>query len=51
MASAGHTYVQYFCPYDGDVEEHPNVYLVRRPVKSLTLLDLQQVRFFRPLDG
>jgi hypothetical protein len=44
MAAPAHTYVHYFIPYDGDSEEHPNVYLVRKPAKALTLGDLQQVR-------
>lgn len=44
MASAGHTYVQYFVPSDGDAEDHPNVFLVRRPLKAVTLADVQQVR-------
>jgi len=38
-----HTYVNYFIPYDGDAEEHPNVFLVRKPQKGLTLSDIQQV--------
>jgi hypothetical protein len=41
-----HTYVQYFIPLDGDTEEHPNVFVVRKAPKSLTLADVQQVRFF-----
>ena len=44
MATPGNTYVQYFVPYDGDVEDHPNVFLVRKPSKGLTLADIQQVR-------
>ena len=43
MAQGNNTYVQYFVPYDGDVEEHPNVFLVRKPAKGLTLADVQQV--------
>lgn len=43
MAQPQHTYVQYFIPYDGDTEEHPNVYLVKKAPKSLTLADVQQV--------
>lgn len=44
MASANHSYVQYFIPYDGDTEEHPNVFLVKKPQKDLKLVDVQQVR-------
>ncbi len=44
MAQPQHTYVQYFIPIDGDSEEHPNAFLVRKPPKSLTLGDVQQVR-------
>lgn len=44
MAQPAHSYVQYFIPYDGDNEEHPNVYLVKKPQKDLRLADLQQVR-------
>lgn len=43
MAQPAHSYVQYFVPYDGDTEEHPNVFLVKRPQKDLRLADLQQV--------
>jgi len=39
-AAPAHVYVQYFIPYDGDVEEHPNVFLVRKPPRSLTLADV-----------
>jgi len=43
MSQPQHTYVQYFIPHDGDSEEHPNVFLVKKPPKSLTLGDVQQV--------
>jgi hypothetical protein len=43
MAQPNHTYVQYFIPADGDVEEHPNVFLLKKAPKSVTLADLQQV--------
>ena len=35
------SYVQYFIPSDGDAEEHPNVFVVRKPPKTLTLADVQ----------
>jgi len=35
------SYIQYFIPADGDVEDHPNVYLVKKPQKDLRLADLQ----------
>ncbi len=41
MANANHTYVQYHVPVDGDSEEHPNVFLVKRPLKELRLADVQ----------
>ena len=41
MANANHTYVQYHVPADGDSEEHPNVFLVKRPLKELRLADVQ----------
>ena len=41
MANANHTYVQYFIPTDGDSEEHPNVFLVKKPLKELRLGDVQ----------
>jgi len=44
QAVAPHTYVQYFVPIDGDAEDHPNVFLVRKPQRSLTLGDIEQVR-------
>ena len=37
---ASHTYVQYFIPGDGDSEEHPNVFLVKRPPRELRLEDV-----------
>lgn len=43
MAAANITHVRYFVPYDGDTEEHPNVFVVRKPMKGLTLADLQSV--------
>ena len=43
----GHTYVQYIIPGDGDSEDHPNVFLVKKPIKGLTLGDVQQVRPWR----
>lgn len=41
MATPAHTYVQYFVPIDGDVEDHPNVFLVRKPQRSITLADIE----------
>lgn len=41
MAGPAHTYVQYFVPIDGDVEDHPNVFLVRKPQRSITLSDIE----------
>ncbi len=34
------SYVQYFIPSDGDTEEHPNVFVVRKPARSLILNDV-----------
>ena len=34
------THVCYFVPIDGDVEEQPNVFAVRKPQKLLTLGDI-----------
>jgi len=34
------SYVQYFIPTDGDSEEHPNVFVVRKSPKSLCLGDI-----------
>lgn len=45
------TYVRYFVPYDGDTEEHPNVFIVRKPIKGLTLGDIQSVRLPRTAQG
>ena len=39
--SQNHSYVQYFIPHDGDEEDHPNVFLVKKPLKNLTLSDVQ----------
>ena len=44
MSNPGHTYVQYFIPGDGDTDEHPNVFLVKKPMKDLRLGDIQQAR-------
>jgi hypothetical protein len=38
-----HTYIQYFIPHDGDGEEHPNVFLLRRPATSLKIGDIRGV--------
>jgi hypothetical protein len=35
------SYIQYFIPQDGDSEDHPNVFVVRKPPKSLTAADIQ----------
>lgn len=40
--AADRSYVQYFIPGDGDSEEHPNVFLVRKATKDLRLADVQQ---------
>lgn len=42
-ASAQYTYVYYFVPYDGDEEEHPNFFLIRKPPTSVTLEDVIKV--------
>ena len=42
-SAAGHTYVQYFVPDDGDVEAHPNIFLVKKPVSELSVGDIQAV--------
>ena len=42
-SSANITHVRYFVPYDGDTEEHPNVFVVRKPMKGLTLADISSV--------
>lgn len=34
------SYVTYFIPSDGDAEEHPNVFVVRKPPRALTLADV-----------
>ncbi len=44
MAQANHTYVSYWIAQDGDVEEHPNLFLVKKPIKGLVLGDIQQAR-------
>ncbi len=40
MANPNATYVQYFIPTDGDSEEHPNVFVLRKPPKAITLGDV-----------
>ena len=35
-------YISYTIPLDGDSEEHPNVFMIRKPAKGLTLGDIQQ---------
>jgi hypothetical protein len=37
------TYVSYFIPVDGDAEEAPNVFVIRKPAASITLDDVKQV--------
>ncbi len=44
MAARGRTFVSYFVPHDGDVEEHPNVFRVDRPVAEVRLRDIRDVR-------
>jgi hypothetical protein len=39
-AKAEVSYVQYFIPSDGDSEEHPNVFVVRKAPKALCLADV-----------
>ena len=34
------SYIQYFIPSDNDNEEHPNVFVVRKPPRGLTLGDV-----------
>ncbi|KAA0153307.1 hypothetical protein FNF27_02745 [Cafeteria roenbergensis] len=41
MAARGRTFVSYFVPHDGDVEEHPNVFRVDRPVAEVRLRDIR----------
>ena len=41
MSNPNISYVQYFIPTDGDSEEHPNVFVVRRPPRGLTLGDIE----------
>lgn len=41
MANPNVAYVQYFIPIDGDSEEHPNVFLVKKPLKDVRLSDVQ----------
>lgn len=43
MATPNYTYIQYFIPADGDVEEHPNVFQLKKAPKGITLGDIQQV--------
>lgn len=33
----------YHVPYDGDTEDHPNLFLIKKPVKSITVADVKQV--------
>ena len=42
-SSSSHSYVHYFIPYDGDVEDHPNLFLVKKPVQKVTLGDVLSV--------
>jgi hypothetical protein len=41
MSNPNISYVQYFIPTDGDSEDHPNVFVVRRPPRGLTLGDVE----------
>lgn len=34
------SYIQYFIPSDNDSEDHPNVFVVRKPPRGLTLGDV-----------
>ena len=34
------SFIQYFIPCDGDSEEHPNVFMIRKAPKQLTLADV-----------
>lgn len=38
------TYVAYFVPGDGDNEDAPNLFVVRKAASSVTLADVKQVR-------
>lgn len=40
MSKAEVSYVQYFVPSDGDSEDHPNVFVVRKAPKVLTVADI-----------
>lgn len=42
MADTSYTYVYYFVPQDGDSEEHPNVFLIRKPPRSVTTADITE---------
>ena len=44
MAAPSLSYVQYFIASDGDTEEHPNVFVIRKPPAKLVLADVQAVR-------
>lgn len=41
MSSSSFTYVAYWLPYDGDTEEHPNLFLVKKNIKSISLSDIK----------
>jgi len=34
------SYISYFIPADGDSEEHPNVFLIRKPQKEVRTSDV-----------
>jgi hypothetical protein len=34
------SYISYFIPADGDSEEHPNVFLIRKPQKEIKTSDV-----------
>ena len=34
------SYISYFIPADGDSEEHPNVFLIRKPQKEVKTSDV-----------
>ncbi len=40
MSAPSISYIQYFIPSDNDSEDHPNVFVVRKPPRNLTLGDV-----------
>lgn len=42
MAGANSTYIVYHIPCDGDNEENPNIFLLKKPAKAVTLADVRE---------